>query len=437
MNRRRLASLSCTMLFLGGVFATPVVSADEPPFPGHPPIPEGSNPNEASPATLGRSSVTPAPDLAAGTIEVEARGPDGGPISGASVELAVLQRSPTVGERRVQLDAVTSSDGTARFSSLTADSDHWFVVTVRHGAAFHGSEPFRLDPAQGARVRIPVFPGTARREETATSALCFVLLSLRDDVIQVDLALRVTNRGDRTWLPTGYRLELPAGYHAFSSPDPATPVRFVQVPGGVELVGAVPPGEHEVALSFQLENPALRLLPWAQRDTATVELTAPPGVVRTSVWVDRIPGLRAAVDGFGEPRAARAADGTPGLLLEADSFNGGDASTRVPIRLEGLPRRGISPFLTVLGSLGLLLWGVAGLRGRTKIHRPAGSDVDRARVRLLEEVAALERARERGEIGPQTHGQARQALAEALARLEDPLPRPGRARRPLRPSEPA
>ncbi len=432
MNRRRLASLWCALSLLGGVLTPSVVNADEPPFPGHPPIPEGTGLDELVPPPLGRSSVAPASDLPPGTIEVEARGPDGAPVAGAAVELTVLQRSPAQGEHRRELGALTAANGTARFSSLTAGPDDWFAVTLRHGTTSHRSEPFRLDPTHGVRVRIPVLPPTARREDTAVSAQCFALLSLRDDIIQTDLALRLVNRGERTWLPTGYRLELPAGHRALSLPDPEAPARWVQVAGGVELVGAVPPGEHELTLSFQLDNPAQWLLPWAQRDHAIVELTVPPGVLRTSVWVDEVPGLRVTVGGAGEPRAARAPDGTPGLVVEVDAPDAGDVATRVPIRLEGLPRRGAYPFLTALGSCGLLLWGVAGL-GRIRAGRPVSDDLERARSRLLKEFASLERARQNGDIGPQTYAQARQALVEALARLEDPSPRPARTRKPLQP----
>ncbi len=102
-----------------------------------------------------------------------------------------------------------------------------------------------------------------------------------------------------------------------------------------------------------------------------------------------------------------------------------------------MPLRGGAPFFTILGSLALLAWGLAGLSRPSPTSRPAEVDVERARARLLEEIATLERALGVGFIGPQTHETARRALVEALARLEAPSgpdrrarPKPGRRQDP-------
>ncbi len=428
MTGRLLAWLSSAALLAATAAAASLARADEPPFPGHPPIPPRSQDDPIAPSPPKRSAVMPAPALPTGTIEVEARAPDAAPSSGLPVKLTVLQRSPAIGERRTLLHAVTDPRGVARFATLTADSEHWFVATVEHAGAAYASAPFQLDPAHGSRVIIPIFPSTSDLGSMSLSVHCFVLLSLRDDVIHVDLVLRVLNQGERTWLPAGYRLSLPAGWRAFSVPDPGAAPRFVEVPGGAELVGAMPPGEHEVALSFQLANPAHGFLPWTQRETETIELVAPPRVVHTGVWIERHPGLRLAVDGFAVPRSARAPDGTPGLLVESTWAGPADVPPVVPIRLDGMPLRGGGPFFTIFGSLVLLAWGLAGLTRPTPASRPVLVDVDRARARLLEEIATLERALGAGFIGPQTHATARRALVEALARLEEPTSPPRRAR---------
>lgn len=437
MSGRLLAWLSSAALLVATVASASLARADEPPFPGHPPIPQRSPDNPIAPSPPARSAVMPALALPAGTIEVEARAPDATPSPGLPVKLTVLQRSPAVGERRTLLHAVTDPRGVARFATLTADSEHWFVATVEHGGAAYASEPFQLDPAHGSRVFIPIFPSTSDLGSTSLSVRCFVLLSLRDDVIHVDLVLRVLNEGERTWLPAGYHLSLPAGWRALSVPDPSATPRFVEVPGGAELVGALPPGEHEAALSFQLANPAHGFLPWTQRESATIELVAPPRVVHAAVWIERLPGLRLGVDGFAVPRSARAPDGTPGLLVESTWAGPADVPAVVPIRLDGMPLRGGAPFFTILGSLALLAWGLAGLSRPSPTSRPAEVDVERARARLLEEIATLERALGVGFIGPQTHETARRALVEALARLEAPSgpdrrarPKPGRRQDP-------
>lgn len=293
-------------------------------------------------------------------------------------------------------------------------------------APFPGHPPLPERSQEGRPA--PLTPGASQVEPPSLSVHCFVLLSLRDDAIHVDLALRILNLGQRPWFPAGYRVALPTGRRAFSVLDPSATPRFVEVPGGAELVGAIPPGEHEAALAFTLPNPARRFWPWTQRDSVTIELLSPPHVVGASIWIDRVPGLRGAVDGFGDPRLAWARDGNPGLLIESTTAGAAGVPPVMPIRLEGLPRRGAAPFFTVLGSLVLLAWGVAGFSRPRSASRPEPVDVERARGRILAEISALERALGAGLIGPQTHGTARRALVEALARLEEPTVATGRGK---------
>jgi hypothetical protein len=161
--------------------------------------------------------------------------------------------------------------------------------------------------------------------------------------------------------------------------------------------GAVPPGEHELNPRSSLTTRP-RAAPLGATGPRDRGAPVPPGVLRTSVWVDEVPGLRVTVGVDEEPRAARAPDGTPGRVVEVDAPDAGDVATRVPIRLEGLPRRGAYPFLTASGPAGFCFGALAGL-GRIRAG-PAAVSVDLDAPALAsQEFASLERRAQNGDIG--------------------------------------
>jgi hypothetical protein len=408
----------CAVIVLAIVGGSGTAGAQGGMGPGHPPV-SGMSPHGGGMAgPESQSFVTADATLAVDTVRIEARDPAGKPIVGAEAALLVLQRSPAIGERRSEKHATTDEQGNATFPGLLGGSDHQYTATVQRDGATYTTEPFQLPPDQGMRAVVRVFPTTRRLEDAQVGAICFVGISPKDDFFQVDVTARIINVGRITWLPEGYRIALPSGYRAFVIGEEDAPVRFVETSGAAELVGAIPPGSHEASFRFQVLNPAQSFLPWEQRSSTAIDLALPPHVLRANVWADWAPGLRLTVAGFGEATMNQAPDGTPGWVTGWSANSTATALPSIPIRLDGFPARGSMPFLTVLGALALVGWGVWELFGRRRLTGPAAEDVANARERLLEELVAVERAYAAGTIGPNTRDQARRTLLEALARLE-------------------
>lgn len=361
----------------------------------------------------------PDSELAPGTVVIEAHDPDGAVVRGAEITLRVLQRSPAIGERHSELHARTDDRGVARFLDLTGGSERHFSAKVAYAGATYTTDPFRLEPDRGIRATVYVFPSTSDLEKTHVGSLCFIGISLKDDVFQVDVTLRIINVGRVTWLPDGYRFELPTGYRAFLVPEDAGPVRFIEGSSTADLTGTVSPGEHEATFRFQIENPSQSFLPWEQQNTILLDLKPPPRVLRSTVWVDRAPGMRLGIAGFEPASVTRSHEGVTGLVATWAASDPSSSLSTIPIRLDGIPRRGSGPFFTVLGALLLLGWGIGDLWSRPKRRGPAPEDASSARERLLQELMAVERAFRTAAIGPRTRDQARRTLLEALARLED------------------
>lgn len=265
----------------------------------------------------------------------------------------------------------------------------------------------------------PPLPSTEKLEEALVGSLCFVGVSAADDRLLFDVTLRLVNLGTVTWLPGEHHFTLPTDARAFVAAAESAPVRFVEIPHGARLVGAVPPGESEASFRFQIDNPASSLLPWNQRSELSLAIGLPPRVLRANVWAELGPEMGLDVPGFSPPTRQSSPTGATGLVTAWVASSATDTLRAIPLRLTGLPRRGLAPLLAVLTALALLCWGLlAVLRHRSSPEGPAPDDVALARRLLLDELLAVERAARDGHIGPQTREQARRTLLSSLARLE-------------------
>jgi hypothetical protein len=94
---------------------------------------------------------------------------------------------------------------------------------------------------------------------------------------------------------------------------------------------------------------------------------------------------------------------------------------RVTVTLDNIPTEGSAKWITVGITAATLAFGVYTALEQEKAKRATSRvgerETERARARLVTEIAALDAASKAGEIGPQAHTRIRQALIDSLARV--------------------
>lgn len=389
--------------------------------PGHPPT-EG-RPSPGPLAAIPQSGSTTDPQLPAGTIVVEVLDGEGKPMPGVDITLGILEQSVSKGESRRRVMGKADENGIARFEGLQTGSGVSYRVSVSSPVpvegkpplvATHDAPPFQLDLQAGERVRLHVFPATTSLQDALVGLRAMLYVEVKDDALQVEQAFTVFNLGNKTWVPDDIVVGLPEGFRAFFAPQQMTGMGFDQVAGrGARLRGTFPPGQHDVSFRYQV--------PWDGSSTVALPLQLPPHVAQMSIVSDAAQGMRLSVSDFPPAEQAVAMNGQRILVTERQLRPGDTPLDRIEIRLENLPGPGPGRWI----ALGLAAMAVAGglsvaLRRReptAKDRAELEQDAARARERLFEELLALEKAREAGEIGPKTYEQVRAMLVDALARL--------------------
>lgn len=405
--------------------------------PGHPPtampqdeegLPPGHPPTEGrpSPGPLGsipQSGSDVDSSLPAGTIAIELRDGENAPIPNADLTLGILQQSVSKGESRRRVLAKTNEKGEARFDGLETGSGVAYRVSMattlqaENGTqllATHDAPPFQLDLQAGQRVRVHAFPATTRIEDSLIGLQAMVYVEVKDDALQFEQVFTVFNLGKKTWVPNDVVVDLPQGFRAFVAPKQMTDVGFDQVAGrGAKLRGTFTPGQHEVSFRYQV--------PWDGSENVALALGMPPHVARMMVVSEATRGMTLRVGDFPPAQPTTAMNGQHVLVTERQLRPGDPQVETMRISLENLPGPGPGRWI----ALGLAALAVAGGIVTALNQRKKGSearaeierDAARARERLVDELRALEKAREAGEVGPQTYEQVRKMLVDALGRL--------------------
>jgi hypothetical protein len=177
--------------------------------------------------------------------------------------------------------------------------------------------------------------------------------------------------------------------------------------------GTFGPGQHKAQFRFQV--------PYEGTDSVKVALALPPRVIRTRVIAEASKTMTLRVDDF--PNAVSDANqrGTRVLLTERQARPGDLPFSRVAITLDNIPTEGSAKWFTVAITAATLALGLYAAReqekGKGATSRMGARDTERARARLVAEIAALDTAAKSGEIGPQAHARIRQALIDSLARV--------------------
>jgi hypothetical protein len=387
--------------------------------PGHPPpraATQGGQPSDSLPEDTSQKDNT----LPPGSIVVEVRDRADAPVPRADVTLGILQQSVAKGESRRRTTQKADDQGVTRFENLERGGGVAYRISVPwpnddggEGATYAAS-PFQLDLHHGQRVRLHVYPVTSRVENTLLGMQGIIYLELKDDVVQVDELFEVFNLGAVTWVPSDLVIDLPRGFRAFSAQRDMSDTGFDAVAErGAKMRGTFSPGQHQVQFRYQV--------PYEGGESMKLGVSLPPRVIRMRVMAEASKTMTLHVADF--PNAISDANqrGQRVLLTERQARAGDAPLSRVSVTLDNIPTEGSAKWITVAITAATLAFGVYVAREQEKIKvagsRAGDRDTERARARLVAEIAALDTAAQAGEIGPQAHARIRQALIDSLARV--------------------
>jgi hypothetical protein len=190
------------------------------------------------------------------------------------------------------------------------------------------------------------------------------------------------------------------------------------------MTGTFPPGEAEMTYRYQV--------PLGGETAQRVRLPLPPRVVASRVVIGAGPNMGMQVAGYPNAKPSRWHDGKRVLETskKVDAQRGmqtllsNTAPDLLDIQLSGLPmpgpQRKIALFLALASMLGGALY-FSQLKGQRNLLAEQREDFEEARDALLAEIARLERARNRSEVGPRMYDKLRGALLDALARIVSKL----------------
>ena len=359
-------------------------------------------------------------DLAAGTIVIEILDSTNHPIPRADVTLGILQQSVAKGESRKRVARQADESGVVRFDGLEFGSGVAYRVTVPWPStaggdgATYAAPPFQLDLHHGQRVKLHVFPVTNRISETMLGMDGIVYMELRDDVIQFDELYRIYNLGAVTWVPTDVVVKLPTGFKGFTAQKEMSDAGWDEAPGGAKLRGTFGPGQHETHFRYQI--------PYSGDESVEFSTSLPPHVARMRVMAEASKGMTLQVADFPSSISDRNQSGQRILLTERQLRAGEAPPSQLRVTLDNIPTEGPAKWVTTGVAAGTVFFGIylALSQAKTKSKgamRPVDQDAERARSRLVAEIALLEKAHAAGEVGPKAYDRIRVVLLDALARL--------------------
>ena len=341
----------------------------------------------------------------------------GGEVPLANASVTLRETVQNIGEGNAKREQVlrTGPDGTARFKGVETSVRTIARISVAALGAEYTVEDFRPLEGAGHRIVVPVYEVTADAGEAMVGMRGFVYMQLREGEFVFDVLFRVFSLGQKTWVPNGVHLDLPPGLTAFESPAPEGGA-VADGPHGAKLTGSFPPGQKDVRMNFRL--------PAGNREAEVFNLSLPPHVAEMRVITEYAPGMSLSVAGFEPVQESRGPEGTRVLVTRRVITPGDGTLTAIAVGLSGLPTIGPERWYAVGLALALAAAGLwLSLRPRGKGGSLDRQDLRQARRLLLRDLAALEAAKARGDVGPQTHERARRELLLALARLEE-VPEP-------------
>jgi hypothetical protein len=380
--------------------------------------------------------VTPSDALPRGSLAITIADSEGKGVADAAFVLIVHRSSVSKGDSTERIERVTDGEGRFRFDKLEIGSGIGYRVLARRGEALYSTEEFGLRDTGGMTVLLHVYDGSSDLATVPLVIETTIAIDIGDDSFVVQNLVRTLNLG-RIAFVGDIELPLPEGYKAFQSQAQESEdvsefgPAVVEREGSARLIGTYPPGQTEVLYSYQI--------PLEGSEVQELTLPVPPRSVSTGLMVSSGPTMSLRVNGFPEAEPGRRRDGRrvlqtgkqADLQMGLQAIMAQNSAQTVTVVIGGIPTpgpwrwlAGAIAFLSIVsGGYYLVTMRKEAKRGLTADQRADLLDGQRA---LLEEIAALERARASGEVGPQSYERLRAALLDALARIVSSLENDGR-----------
>jgi hypothetical protein len=237
--------------------------------------------------------------------------------------------------------------------------------------------------------------------------------------------LTVFNLGKVAWVTEDTRLGLPQNSSAIESESQTPGLGWVPESGAARLVGTAGPGRHELVLRFQVKS--------QHDDQASFRFDLPPRVGAAQVAAEGPSSLKLAVADAPAPELRSGPKGQRLWVVSRQAPREGPALRELAVTLSGIPTPGQGRWLALGAALLFVAWGVWPAPKRKPGTRGlSAEDSNRAHAVVLDELVALERARQDGVIGAGTYEATRGKLLRALSELAEtqpqhqPSPRPSK-----------
>ncbi|HEY5959665.1 MAG TPA: hypothetical protein VIV60_24085 [Polyangiaceae bacterium] len=378
------------------------------------PSPTAHNPADARRQGTATDSIEPSSALPAHTLEVMAIDATSAPAANTHIELLRERQSVSEGNSSMKWEGTTNSAGLLRFNDIPVSTDSQYRITAGSEGHRYGTRSFRIDSKVGTKVIFHVYPVVQKLRESLIAGRTFVFLEPRDDVLSIEFMAEFHNLGQTVLTAEALSLKLPPEWKAFATNPTDADLAVTKTAAGVSLAGCIAPGQHQVAFSFQI--------PSQNRPRLGLDLDLWPNTAEAQIATLSRPGLELQVEGFPNATVVKG-NGRQPMLVTGKSFTH-DHGPPQSLRLEvsGLPVIGPGRWYAVLGSAGLALGALLTLGSRLGSKQRVSAYAERthraARKRILQELAALMRAKREGRVGPETFAATQESLLEAFVRIE-------------------
>lgn len=382
--------------------------------PGHPTTGSGDNPHAGMGSLPGvfnppEDTEQPDPTVPPGTIVIELRDADDKPVPNQPLTLGMIINSIAKGDSRKHEQGTTDAAGRAVFRDLDMASAVAYRVSVEYQGGTFAATPFQLQQTKTMHVVLHLYAVTHDLQQAVVVNQAVLAAEVRDDRIQIEQVIDVFNVGKVAWVPDDVDMKLPPGATAFSSQANMSGQAVDDIDGVARLRGTFAPGRHSIDFRWQL--------PWSDEKDVDFRVALPPHVAIARVMVPASTEIKLDVKGFPAAEVRHDNQGQSFLVTERRVRPDQPRMDVLDVGIHDLPVAGPGKWVaTGLAAAGVAL-GLLFAAQRPRRLKDAERKPDRSgRARVLDDLAALERAHAAGEIGPKTYERAHRELIDALAR---------------------
>lgn len=359
--------------------------------------------------------VMPDPTLPPGTIQISLRDANGAPIPNAPFVLGIVRSTISEGETRDRREATTGEDGGHVATGLPWGRAYSYTVRSQRGPATYEVGPFNVDDKAGMRVVLHVFDAVENIEDARIGLQSMIIMNLKEDALVFDQLYRIYNLGPIAW-QANQEIVLPPDFKGFVAQDPTSTVRMVATDKGAALRGTVRPGISEVTFRFQV--------PLEGKETQEVAMPMLPRVAQARIIAEASKQMGLVAEGFRAAERSKNREGKGILSTDRTASPGETGISAFTVRVSGLPTRAWGAWIALgfaILSAGSALTYAWQRRNVRDLSQESYDDLLEAREALLAELVELERAKQKGEVGPRSYDRLRGAMLDALGRIVDKL----------------